>query len=233
MTVNYVLQKNPLSTDADNYFARVCPIGTIDIEEVIERMVQQGSTVTRADIVSVLEDYHTVIGNLLLEGHNVNTPMANFSLSIKGVFQGIGDVFDPPRHRLRAVVTAGTRLRKLVKEQGQVTKQETITPRPSPLDYVDLNSGERNGHLTPGGLGHIIGHRLKFDPTDPDQGIYFIAEDGSETRVTIIGQNKPGELIFLVPDGLTTGKYRLEVRAVLKGSKSVRRGRLDKTLTVS
>ena len=124
-------------------------------------------------------------------------------------------------------------LRRALRERGQVVKQEAVRPSPSLLDYVDLNSGERNGPLTPGGMGQIIGHRLKFDPDDTAQGIFFIAEDGTETRVSVVGRNKPGELMFLVPDGLASGEYRLEVRAILKGSKEVRRGRLDEVLTVA
>jgi len=233
MSINYVLLENRLTTDPDDYMARVQPVGTADMETIIERMIQQGSTVTRADIVSVLEDYHTAIENLVLEGMNVNTPLANFGVSIKGIFQGVTDTFDPARHQLSAAVTAGARLRKTLRERGQVAKQETAKATPNLLEYVDLNTGERNGPLTPGGMGEIIGHRLKFDPTDLQQGIFFIAEDGTETRVAIVGQNKPGDLMFLVPDSLTSGEYRLEVRTVFKGGSEIRSGALDVTLTVS
>ena len=233
MPIKYVLQENNLTTDPDDYMARVQPVGTVGMEEIIARMIQQGSTVTRADIVSVLEDYHTAIENLVLEGMNVNTPLANFSVSIKGVFQGATDGFDPSRHQLYAVVLAGTLLRKALRERGQAVKQEAVKPAPSLLDYVDLNSGERNGPLTPGGMGQIIGHRLKFDPDDTAQGIFFIAEDGTETRVSVVGRNKPGELMFLVPDGLASGEYRLEVRAVSRGSHDIRTGALEATLTVA
>ena len=233
MPIKYVLQENNLTSDPDDYMARVRPVGTAEMETIIERMIQQGSTVTRADIVSVLEDYYTAIENMLLEGMNVTTPLANFSLSIKGVFNGADDRFDPARHQLSASVTAGTRLRKTLRERAELVKEEAIQPAPNPVDYIDLNSGERNGPLTPGGMGQIIGHRLKFDPADPQQGIFFIAADGTETRVAIVGKNKPGELLFLVPDSLTSGEYRLEVRTVLKGSQDIRKGALDAALVVS
>ncbi len=233
MAIKYVLVENNLTTDPDDYMARVQPVGAADLEAIIERMIQQGSTVTRADIVSVLEDYHTAIENLLLEGQNVNTPLANFSVSIKGVFQGLTDSFDPARHRLNAVVTPGPRLRKALRERGQVVKQEAVKAAPHPVDYIDLNSGERNGILTPGGMGEVLGHRLKFDPSDPAQGIFFIAEDGTETRVTVVGRNKPGDLMFLVPASLAAGEYTLEVRAIFRKTTDLRVGRLDEVLTVA
>ncbi len=54
-----------------------------------------------------------------------------------------------------------------------------------------------------------------------------------KTRVAIVGKNRPGELLFLVPDGLASGEYRLKVRAILKGGTEVRHGRLDAVLTVA
>jgi hypothetical protein len=86
---------------------------------------------------------------------------------------------------------------------------------------------------TPGGMGQIEGHRLKFDPTDAAQGIFFIAADGTETQVAIVGRNKPADLMFMVPDTLTAGEYTLEVRATIHGSTDVRTGALEAPLTVS
>ena len=217
----------------DDYVAHVRPVGTGGIDEIIERMIQRGSTVTRADIVGVLEEYHATIEEMLLDGMNVTTPLANFSVSIRGVFNGADDRFDPARHRLRAVVRAGARLRKALQERGQAVKEDAVKPAPNPVDYIDLISGERNSTLTPGGMGRIIGNRLKFDPTDPQQGIFFIAEDGTEWRVATVGRNVPGELLFLVPDDLTAGAYRLEVRTIFRGRRHVRKGMLDATLVVS
>lgn len=83
------------------------------------------------------------------------------------------------------------------------------------MEYTDTNSRERNGLVTSGGMGELAGHRLKFDPTDENQGIYFVAEDGSATKVDVVGLNKPAALMFIVPDTLAPGDYTLEVRAIL------------------
>jgi hypothetical protein len=87
--------------------------------------------------------------------------------------------------------------------------------------------------LTPGGMGQVVDHRLKFDPTDANQGVFFVAEGGGATKVDVVGRNKPGELMFMVPAGLASGDYTLEVRATIHGSEDVRTGALDATLTVS
>ena len=97
------------------------------------------------------------------------------------------------------------------------------------LEYTDVNSGERNGVLTPGGMGRLVGHRLKFDPADVNQGVFFVAA-GGEVRVDVVGKNLPGELMFMVP-ALPAGDYTLQVRAAFAGD-DVRTSALEATLTV-
>jgi hypothetical protein len=231
MTINYALFPNHLTSDPDDYMARVQPTGTADLEEVIDRMVEKGSTVGRADILSVLEAYYATVEAMVLEGMNVNTPGANYGASIRGVFRTQSDSFDPTRHELRGRVSPGKRFRRAIRERGRASKQEPILPKPSLLSFTDLNSGSRNSVLTPGGMGQLVGHRLKFDPEDPAQGIFFRAAAGGETRVAVVGQNVPTGLIFMIPADLDAGDYTLEVRAVFGGD-DLRAGALDSPLTV-
>jgi hypothetical protein len=225
--------ENHLTSDPDDYMAMVQPTNTAELEDIINRMIDQGSTVVKADILSVLEDYHQAIESMVLEGQNVNTPGANYGASIKGVFNGQADSYDASRHQVRATVSPGKRFRKAIEGRAQVTKGEAVTPRPNPLEYTDLNSEARNSVLTPGGMGRLVGHRLKFDPTAADQGIFFVAADDTETRVEVVGRNKPAELMFLVPDSLPAGEYTLEVRATMRNNDDVRTGALDVPLTVA
>ncbi len=232
MTISYALYENHLTSDPDDYMALVQSKGTAELEDVIERMIEQGSTVVKADILSVLEDYHSAIESMVLEGMNVNTPGANFRASIKGVFDGQADIFDPNRHQIRAAVSPGRRFRRAIEGRARLVKQEAGKPEPKPLQYTDLNTSTRNSVLTPGGMGQLVGHRLKFDPADADQGIYFVAEDGTETQVVIVGRNKPADLMFMVPESLTAGDYTLEVRAKVYSTDKVRVGALEPPLTV-
>ena len=143
-----------------------------------------------------------------------------------------GDSFDPTRHQLRGTVSAGKRYRKAVSKEGKTNEAEARVRTPNPEEYNDLNTGERNSVLTAGGMGQLVGHRLKFDPADSNQGIFFVAEDGSAARVEIAGRNKQAELMFLVP-ALASGDYRVKVRAAIHGGTEVRTGALPATLTVS
>ncbi len=233
MTIAYVLFENNLTEAPNDYMAMVQPTGTAELENVIQRMIERGSTVTKADILSVLEDYYSAIESMALEGVNVNTPLANYGVSIKGIFNGADDSYDPSRHQVAGTVSPGKRYRKTIRERAQTSKREARKPAPNLVVYVDINSGERDSLLTLGGMGQIIGHRLKFDSTDPLQGIFLIGADGVEAKIATVGKNMPSELMFLIPSILPTGEYTLEVRAAISSGEDVRTGRLDAVLTIA
>jgi len=196
---------------------------------VIDRMVDRGSTVTRTDILGVLNDYHSTVQTLLLEGQRVNTPLANFRAVIRGTFHGPEDAFDAARHELRGSVSIGRGLRRAFRNHAQATRQEPVTPRPNPRQYVDLITNLVNTRVTPGGLGRVTGYRLKVDPGDAAQGIFFVGPDDEAVRVRVLARDTPRELIFANPYPLPRGRYRLEVGADF-GTGEVRSGALDQTL---
>jgi len=231
MPIEYTLRENRLTAEPGDYMAMVSPTRTVGLREVIQRMLEKESTVGEADTLSVLNNFEDSLISLLAEGTNVNLSFANFSCSIKGTFNGPSDSFDPSRHQVVPNVNPGKELRSAFRQGIAVSKQEAIIPMPSLLDYTDFNSGERNSIVTPGGMGQISGHRLQFDAADEEQGIFFIAADGSETRVSVAGQNMPSTLMFLLPAGLTSGEYTLEVRA--KMGEDLRTGSLNSILSVA
>jgi hypothetical protein len=199
MPIQYTLRDNRLTPDPNDYMAMVTPIRIVELEGVIDRMIERGSTVTRADILSVFEDFQSALESLIAEGTNVNLPFANYSSSIKGIFDGASDNFDPSRHQVLPVVNPSRRLRDFYRGGVSVAKQEATLPTPNLLEYLDINSGERNSIVTKGGMGQIMGHRLKFELADSQQGIFLIDAQGEETRIATVGENKPSRLMFMLP----------------------------------
>ena len=234
MAINYCLLENNLTSDPNDYAAQVKITSSADLEQIADRMIEQGSTVTKADILAVLEDTIKASEGLLLEGYRVQLGgLCELFPRIKGVFNGITDTFDSSRHRVDVGANPGIRVRKAVRNGANVAKQETIKPTPALLEYVDLGSGETNSTITPNNIGTINGHRLKFDPSQADEGIFFIAiPTGTELKVTAVQRNKPGQLVFMVPDMPTGGTLNLEVRARFTEDGDLRIGRLDTILNV-
>lgn len=232
MAVYYSLHPNNLTGEGEVYRAVVQSSGTVNLESIIQRMVARGSTTTEADAYAALKDFFTIIQTLLLDGFRINTPMFNCGLTIKGNFNGPTDTFSPSRNWIEISITPGVDLRRITQGTVQTQKQLPGEARPRLIRFIDLNSGERNSKLTPGGMGQIMGDRLKFDPADPSQGIFFVGADNSESRVEVVGKNINAELMFLVPATLAAGDYNLIVRTMASQS-TLRTGILEAALTVS
>ena len=174
MTIDYSLYQNKLTEASDLYAAQVLITSSADLETIADRIVEQGSTVTRTDVIAVLEGAVNAVENLLLEGARVNFGgLFDLFPKIKGKFNGITDHYDPSRHQVDVGATPGARVRKTVRENAAVTKLETVLPMPLVLEYTDLGTGETNNHVTSGNIGTINGSRLSFDETAEDEGIYF------------------------------------------------------------
>jgi hypothetical protein len=200
-----------------------------DMDDIIEEMDFRGSTVTKEDIISVVEGYHAVIAKFLADGDRINTPLFRTSASISGVFEDGSDDFDRERHYVRLNVNPGPRIAE-ISEELSVEKVEASKIRPVLQTFRDYTTESKNDTVTPGEPAELKGSHLKVDPEADDQGIFFIASDDTETKVQTIMRNMPSNLIFMVPEDLASGEYELEVRTVPKNYNAMRTGKLDSTL---
>jgi len=234
MSIDYALYQNKLTEATDLYAAKVLITASADLETIADRIVEQGSTVTRTDVIAVLEGSVIAVENMLLEGARVNFGgLFDVFPKIKGKFSGITDHYDPSRHQVDVAAAPGARVRKTVRENATVTKLETVLPKPLVLEYFDLSTGEVNNHITVGNIGTINGSRLSFDPSESDEGIYLVDPTGvGTTKVTAIQKNKPSQLVFMVPDVPMPSLY-LEVRKRFTATGELRVGKLDTILTKS
>jgi hypothetical protein len=233
--ITYSLIENTVTADPDDYYGQIQLSGSADADALADRMVQMGSTVTKPDVLATLELAFRAVESLVLEGNRVLLAgIVEVSPRMQGVFNGITDSYDPARHQVGVTASAGARLRDSVRQQAQVQKDETVKPRPAPVQYVDLASGTVDTTLTKGNIGTLNGARLKFDTGSADEGIYLVPTGGAAaTKITAIQRNKPAQLVFLTPAVLAAGGYWLEVRARTGNVTDLRVGRLDAVLTVA
>ena len=235
MSIKYALFPNHLTTDPNDFTAHVETTGSAGPQEVAQRIIDQGSTVTSADILAVLEDVAKANEALLAEGYLVNLPgIAILRPTIKGIFDGPKDKYDPSRHQVDVGATPGARIRKYIRENAKVHKDEAHKPAPDLIEFEDTTSGSINDIIRIGGLASITGYRLQYDKTQADEGIYFVPTDGSpEQKVEVIQINLPGQLVFISPGLLVSGTTcHVEVRTRMRESAELRTGRLDALLTV-
>lgn len=233
--LKYALRENLLTAAPDDFMAQVQDVRSYTLDEIIDLMMQKGSTLTRADVAAVLQIYGEVCASLIADGSALNTPLMNTALSISGVFNGANDAFDKKRHTVNLNISAGTALKAAL---GKIKCEKTGTTSTDPYinEVKDIVSGTVNAELTKGGIVQITGSRLKFDAKDAAQGIFFIPETGAPVRAAVIAENKPARLMAIIPADLAAGTYYIEVRSKHSGGgkplKAVKAGRFAKPLTV-
>ena len=230
--IKYTLIENVLTPDPNDYYPQVQITGRAGAEQLAERMLSMGSTVTKSDLLAVLSLLDEAALALLVEGYRVDIAgIVDLYPRMQGVFDGPTDSFNQSRHTLSVNASATPGFIARMRADARVQKEEAVTPTPSPLRFVDGSSNAMNDVVTASSIGTVNGSRLKYDATATDEGIFFIASaDGAETKVATVSINKPGQLVFLIP-ALASGVYRLEVRARMRGT-DLRSGTLDANLIV-
>lgn len=210
MAIKYYLQPNPITPDPNDQSARVISNQVHDVESITKEMLRRGSTITEADVRAVLKVFFEVVTDEVAAGNNVYLPLVNIKPGINGVFTNATDSFNPSRHIKRASISSGTLLtQKLNNALVEKTIQAQTTP--AIIQFTDVNTQTTNSVLTPGGIGQVVGEELKFNPDNVAEGIYFVAADGTATKVNIIASRTEGKLVFSIPTTLATGFYTLEV----------------------
>ena len=234
--LKYALRENLLTAAPDDFMAQVQDVRSYTLDEIIDLMMEKGSTLTKADVKAVLQIYGEVVSTIIKDGSAVNTPLMNTSLSISGVFNGANDAFDKKRHTVNLNITAGTALKAAL---GKIKCEKTGTVSTDPYinEVKDVVSGTVNAELTKGGVVQITGSRLKFDHKDAAQGIFFVPETGNPVRAAVIAENKPARLMAIIPADLEAGTYYIEVRTKMdtkgKTLKTLKTGKFNKPLTVT
>ena len=232
--LKYCLRENLLTPAPDDYMAQAADVRSYTLDEIIDLMMEKGSTLTRADVAATLQVYGEVVSAIIKDGSAVNTPLMNTSMSISGVFDGANDSFDKKRHTVNLNITAGTLLRDAV-TKVKCEKTEGVSTDPYITEVTDIVTGTVNTTLTKGGVVQLVGSRLKFDAKDTAQGIFFVPETGAPVRAAVIAENKPARLMAIIPADLAAGTYYVEVRTKIIGSsqksKTLKMGRFDKPLT--
>ena len=224
--LKYALRENLLTAAPDDYMAQVTDSQVFTLEDVIDRMVKRGTTVTRTDLVAIMQLYTQECAFIVEEGGTLNTPLINTSMSIAD------DAFDKKRHTVNLNINAGTALKTAVGKVKTI-KTETASTDPYITSVLDKLNGSSD-EVKIGSVMEIIGSRLKFDPKDDEQGVFAVS--GTKTvRCASVVENKPARIIVLLDASVPAGDFTLEVRTKLtsdgsKKSKTLKKGYYRKTL---
>jgi hypothetical protein len=232
--MDYFLIENNLTPDPNDQVAIPANIRSYTDDDIVDRIMQRGTTLTRPDLLAAIQAYKAEHGYIIEEGNGFNTGLINAGPSISGKFNDATDSFDHARHSLRYNVNFSKDIREKV---GAVKMSKVQAPVTGPIIVAikDSLSGLTDGILTAGSVLDISGSRLKVFPDIPEDGVYFVASDGTEYKASTLVENKPSRVIAMIP-ALPAGAYTLEVRTHYIGSstpgKQLKKTQFSKVLSM-
>jgi hypothetical protein len=232
--MDYFLTDNYLTPDPDDQIAIPTNIRSYSDDQIIDRIMTRGTTLTRPDLLAAIRAYQEEYGYIVEEGNGFNTGLLNANPNILGKFNSVTDSFDHSRHKTRYSVNFSRTIQEKV---AKIRMNKVQAPDTGPIISAirDSVSGSGDGMLTPGGVLDIYGSRLKLFPDLPDNGVYFVAPDGGEYKAITLVENKPSRLIVILPP-LPSGVYALEVRTCFIGNstpgKQLRKAQFAKPLNI-
>jgi nucleoid DNA-binding protein len=200
MTIQYEVTENPLQEGT--YFPRVVPGDTVPMPRTLKAIVRE-TGVSRTDVKAVLDATAQRVQLALLEGNAIALEgLGIFSLSMSETLDRVEDkISDEMDLRVNVRVDA---------------------------DLIDVATGQENAY-TAGSIAHITGEDLTFDAGAADEGVFFVADDETETRATVYSDVGSTRVAFLVPADLS-GEQSVEIRTRY-GTQRLRSGGYRPTVT--
>lgn len=231
MEIPYYLVDNPLTPDPKDFRAQLQLKGRMKRSDIVKRIMSKNSGLAESELLAVFDEEKRVIEELLEDGYSVDTGLVLIKPGVKGVFHGATETFTPGKHELKINASPRNALKEVLR---RITLVKIVNGISVPVITVfeDLISETNNDTITPGKSAKIFGDKLRFDKADADQGILFIKEDETKTRVeeyTEVGNKK---IIFNIPQGLSAGNYTLQVNGKTT-SGELRVGELQAVLKVA
>lgn len=213
MSIKYYLHQNAIANTAESHKAVIIPHAVHNLQSIINQMLKRGTTLSESDILASLHLFFEVVAQEVQEGNHVNLPIVNIKPGISGAFTSALDHFDPSKHRLKTTTSSGILLKKNIKN---TTVEKINRPLTIPIlsAFVDIMSQTINDSISPNGIGQIVGNHLKFNDSNPSEGVFFVNANNQTFQATYFATRHPRKLVFSIPEGMPAGNYTLVVKKV-------------------
>lgn len=203
--VQFFLRENPFKDDG-TYIANTITRRNLGKEDIIQRMLGRGTTLTDVELVSVLRLFRNEIVKCLAEGAGVN--IDDFFIiqpSVSGFFKSLDDSFDPKRHSINARINISRKFRKHLSEQARYEKISRPDKNPVINRVHDQVSDSYNKQMTIGYVVRLLGQKLAFNRDAEDEGVFLLSSDCKKSmKINYMDVIANNELRINVPQEATT-----------------------------
>ena len=195
------------------YIARTASEASLNIEEVCAALKNRGGYEGNYQhlVESVKLFYHEAAYQLC-DGYAVSNGYYSIHPNIGGTFNTDKEAHNHQKHPIKFRFRTLSRLRKLA-ENITVDIDGIADTQGYIVEFTDVNSGDVNESLAPGGQFIVTGYKIKISGDDPAVGVYFVSEcNGDSIKVTEnLAENTASKIISIIPKNLN-GSYRIVIK---------------------
>ena len=181
-------------------------------EDIAEIITKERSEFRKETIINILNMRDKAVKDIIQEGLSFMDGLVQISPRVSGVWETENSPYDEKVHKRTVDLVPTTDLRTALDAIGvKVLGAKEETARIT--EITDTATGLKDGSLTIGDDIIIEGSKIKVDETDPAQGVFFKAENGTEYKTNRrLSVNNPSQIIARVPKEVPEGKVEVIVR---------------------
>ncbi|MDH4262851.1 MAG: DUF4469 domain-containing protein [Spirochaetia bacterium] len=215
--MNYTLIKNQLySKESDPRFIARSRVTKRLVKDQMIQKIAYGCTLTDADVNAVLTSLEKVLVEYIALGCSIDLGFLSLGYSVKGGFDSEEDSFRKDRNWINVNASVANSFSKAVNDVAKPEKVSSLGKSPRPITFTKVSGDVSSQEYKSGNLARLSGSKLQFDQADVETGVFLKPETGNEVRISEYAKTGDTMILLKLPDQLTAGKNKLEVRSRLK-----------------
>jgi hypothetical protein len=221
MSLKISIRKNTLPACPSPFIVRSDSSEMVEFDKFVAIMAQGRTTLSKTEILACMQLYMEELEKQLVEGRTVKTPTGSFFLCAAGSLESVDDAFlprDPSSgHEVRLHHRPERSFEESILSRLEIVREEKVDLAVPRIMTVLTAGDDPLSALLPGGMIQVKGSRLRFDPKEARQGVFFIAQSGAEERSPFCPMIQPGVVLASLPASLPVGTYAVALRATVNG----------------
>lgn len=211
--------KNYLVSDPekDGYCFKSNPNQTLSQAQLAREFKDYNSSITEPDALSMLSILDTIVRKYVARGYSVELPFCYAYNKAAGTTESIRNSFQPGagNNRFQTVfeVKPDAAQDMTADVDYKLLPPEIVTaPRLLEAYVLTADAQEsRELNVLPGSPMRLRGNNIKANLADSEQGVFLMAQDKSQTRITNYTRNGTNVIDFSVPAGIDSGTYSIMI----------------------
>lgn len=211
--------KNHLISDPekDGYCFKSNPNQTLSQAQLAREFREYNSSITEPDALSMLSILDTLVKKYVARGYSVELPFCYVYNKATGTTESIRNSFQPGagNNRFQPVFELKPAAAKdMTADVNYKLLPPEIVTAPRLLEaYVLSADAQENRELNvlPGSSMRLRGSNIKANLADSEQGVFFVAQNKSQTRIASYTRNGTNVIDFSVPAEISSGTYSIMI----------------------